>query len=159
VRLYPHTDEEISQYSWDEFIAHTVYVSNIQGSALYDASLGDPELIDEMFEDAKKKQSTKRVDRTPESRPDEIEWRPSRRGYSREVEAIYDLTSNIVALRGELGRWPSHTTERQMPKRPWMPAELVEEMMRARSRRERDDRIARAQQRDRERQEAASNAG
>jgi hypothetical protein len=134
-------------------------VSNIQGSALYDASLGDRELIDEMFEDAKRRQSQKRVERPAEARPDEIEWRPSRRGYSREVEAIYDLTSNIVALRGELGRWNATTTERQMPKRPWMPAEMVEEMMRGRAKVIRDEKIAAAQARHRARREAASNAG
>lgn len=110
-----------------------------------------------MYQEAVRKQSSKVVEKAPDARPDELEWRPSRRGYSREVEAIYDLTSNIVALRGEMGHWPATTTERQMPKRPWLPSELVDEMMRARSRAIRDEKIAASQQRHKERKEAAVN--
>lgn len=104
-----------------------------------------------MYEEAKAKQSSKAK---PDEAPEE-EWRPPRRGYTREVEAIYDLTSNIVALRGEMGRWNRTTTANQMPKRPWFPAEVVEAKMAARSRARRDAAIMRAQQRHRERKEAA----
>lgn len=149
MRLYPHTEEEVSRYSWDDFIAYCVYVTNIQGSALYDATLGDAEMIEAMYQEAKAKQSAK-IKEAP--RPEE-EWRPPRRGYTRTVEAVYDLTSNIVALRGELGRWNRTTTANQMPRRPWFPAEVVEARMAARSRSIRDSKIAAAQQRHRERRE------
>ena len=119
-----------------------MYCTNIQGSALYDATLGDKELIDQMYAEAMAKQSAKRRE---EPKPVEEESRPARRGYSREVEAIYDLTDNVVALRGELGRWPRTTTERQMTKRPWFPAEVVADRMRHRARQKRDSAIVAAQ--------------
>lgn len=128
-------------YSWEEFIRCAVYCTNIQGSALYDATLGDQDLIDQMYEEMVAEQSSKRK---KQIEPGE-EPRPPRRGYSREVEAIYDLTDNIVALRGEMGKWSRTTTERQMSKRPWFPAEVAQERMRARARHRRDTAIRRAQ--------------
>jgi hypothetical protein len=151
VRLYPHTDEEISHYAWTTFINNCVYCTNIQGSALYDATLGDKEMIDQMFEDAKARQSMK----IKEVEKPEEEWRPSRRGYTREVEALYDVASNIVALRGELGKWNRTTSMNQMPRRPWMPQEVVEARMAHRSRTIRDEKIKAAQQRHRERRLAS----
>lgn len=80
---------------------------------------------------------------------EEEEARPPRRGYTRTVEAIYDLIDNIVALRGEMGRWsPSHT-ERAMTKRPWFPSEVVAARVRNRNRTIRDAKIAQAQARSR----------
>lgn len=121
-----------------------MYCTNIQGSGLYDATLGDEELIAQMFEEAKAKQSSKM--KAPEHKP-EMEYRPPRRGYSREVEAIYDLTDNIVALRGEMGRWPRTTTTSAMSKRPWFPGELVQEKMRRRAKAHVSSAIERAQAR------------
>lgn len=122
-----------------------MYCTNIQGSALYDATLGDKQLIEAMYEEELKRISAKVVVKKAE----EMEARPPRRGYSREVEAIYDLVDNIVALRGEMGRWsPSHT-ERAMPKRPWFPAEVVATRVRNRNRTIRDQKIAQAQARNR----------
>lgn len=153
MRLYDHTDEEISRYSWDDFIDHTVYCTNIQGSAIYDSTLGDKELIEQMYQDELKRISSKIVVKTEEG---EKEQRPPRRGYTREVEALYDLTDNIVALRGEMGKWSPAHTERAMSKRPWFPAEVVNMRVRNRNRAIRDARIAEAQQRSRQRQVAAS---
>jgi hypothetical protein len=143
VRLYPHTDEDLAQYSWDTFLRHCVYITNHQGSAMYDATLGDAELIEEMYQEEIARQSSK----AKEPPRVEIEYRPPRRGYSREVEAIYDLIDNIVALRGELGRWPRTTTERHMTKRPWFPAEVVRSKMGKRARERRDKAINAAQAR------------
>lgn len=120
-----------------------MYCTNIQGSLLYDATLGDKELIEAMYADELERISSKRVTRKDE----ESEYRPPRRGYTRTVEAIYDLTDNIVALRGEMGRWsPSHT-ERAMTKRPWFPAEVVATRVRNRNRTMRDAKIRAAQER------------
>lgn len=117
-------------------------VTNVQGSALYDATLGDKELIEQMYAEELERISSKRVERNE----GEKEHRPPRRGYTRTVEAIYDLTDNIVALRGELGRWSPSTTARHMSKRPWFPAEVVAERVRNRNRSMRDDRIKASQQ-------------
>ena len=96
---------------------------------MYDSTLGDEQLIDHMFEQAKARQSAKRKEAAEEKE----EYRPPRRGYSREVEAIYDLTDNVIALRAEMGKWPRTTTEKAMVKRPWFPAEAVADKMRKRA--------------------------
>jgi hypothetical protein len=83
-----------------------------------------------MYEEAKAEQSSKI--RKPEAK-EELDPRPPRRGYSREVEAIYDLTDNIVALRAEMGRWQPSQTARSFARRPWFPAEVVQERMRKRA--------------------------
>jgi hypothetical protein len=141
-RLFPD-EYRSSVFTWDQFLEWTVYVTNIQGSAMYDASLGDTALIDDLYEQARAEQSAK-IKKTEKP---EDEWRPPRRGYSREVEAIYDLVDNLVALRGEMGRWPATTTERVMSKRPWFPAEVVQERMRAYARHRRDTALKAAQSR------------
>lgn len=132
-------------YAWDELLEHIVYVTNIQGSAMYDSTLGDKSLIDEMYELAREEQSSKRKKLHDDEEGLEAN-RPPRRGYSREVEAIYDLMDNVVALRGEMGRWPRPTTERAMSKRPWFPGEVVQERMRQYARTRRDSAIKAAQQ-------------
>jgi len=147
VRLYEHTDEEISRYSWQDFLDHLVYVTNIQGSALYDATLGDKELIETMYADELERISSKLVSKKDSDK----EARPPRRGYTRTVEAIYDLVDNVVALRGEMGQWSPTSTQRQMSKRPWFPAEVVAERVRNRNRSIRDAKIAQAQARSRAR--------
>lgn len=124
-----------------------LYCTNIQGSALYDVTLGDKDLIDQIFEQLKREQSEKR--KKPETNL-EHEARPPRRGFTREVEAIYDLADNITALRAEFGKWPRTTTERAMVKRPWFPAELAQARMRHRAIQYRDGAIAAAQARWRE---------
>jgi hypothetical protein len=121
-----------------------VHCTNIQGSALYDSTLGDREMIDQMYEEAKAEQSAKVKRTTPE---DELEYRPPRRGYSREVEALYDLTDHIVALRAEMGRWPNTQTARAFTRRPWFPAEVVQEKMRKRAKQNVNRAIAAAQAR------------
>lgn len=140
-RFYPG-EYPAGAYPWEQFIRYAVHCTNIQGSALYDATLGDKQLIEELYAEAKKEQSAKK-----RAKPsgDELEPRPPRRGYSREVEAIYDLTDNIVALRAEMGRWSRGDTARGMSKRPWFPAEIVEDRMRRRSRKNRDRAIAESQ--------------
>jgi hypothetical protein len=157
VRLFPHTPEEISCYSWETFIRLAVYCTNIQGSALYDATLGDQDLIEEMYADLKEQQSSKRKPAASES--PEIEERPPRRGYSREVEAIYDLIDNLVALRAEMGRWPQAQTARAFSKRPWFPGEVAQEKMRLRARRNVNRAIAAAQAHWLERQGNDDSAG
>lgn len=118
-------------------------MTNIQGSALYDASLGDPELVNQMYEQMVQEQSSKRKKLREDA---EEEENPPRRGYSREVEAIYDLADNIVALRAEMGRWPRTQTTRVMSRRPLFPAEAARQRMAARARKRRDAAIAKAQQ-------------
>ena len=146
-RLYGADYYALSAVSWEDFLRHCVYCSNIQGSALYDATLGDEELILQIFEEMKEEQSSKRKKVVlPQD-----EARPSRRGYSREVEALYDLQDNIVALRGEMGNWPATRTEKVMAKRPWFPSEKAQAMMRQRARNIRDQRIEEAKARWRKR--------
>lgn len=139
------TDECIqASFSWDSFIRHMVYVTNIQGSAMYDATLGDNNLIDQIFDRLVEEQS-KKIKSNPED--DDILNRPPRRGYSREVEALYDLTDNIVALRAEMGKWSRMQTSRVMVKRPLFPAEAAQERMRKRAARRRENAIVTAQAR------------
>lgn len=88
-------------------------------------------MIESMFEDAKAEQSAKRRVEKP---VEELEDRPPRRGYSRTVEALYDVADNLVALRAEMGHWPQTQTARAFSKRPWFPAEVVQEKMRKRAR-------------------------
>lgn len=123
---------------------HVVYVTNIQGSAIYDSTLGDPELVDQIYEQLIHEQSSKMRKEREEL---ENSARPPRRGYSREVEAIYDLTDNIVALRAEMGKWSGTHMSRALSKRPLFPAEAAHDRMRARARKRRDDAIAKAQNR------------
>lgn len=144
-RLYETDEYAKCVYSWDAFVRHVVYVTNIQGSALYDASLGDPALVDQMFDEMVQEQSSKRK-KLREDSEEEI-GTPPRRGYSREVEAIYDLTDNIVALRAEMGRWPRTQTSRMMSRRPLFPAEAARQRMDARAKKRRDAAIAAAQAR------------
>lgn len=150
-RLFDAGDYTLSVLSWDALIRHIVYVTNIQGSALYDSTLGDEELVNEMYDQMVEEQSSKR--KKEDEHGVEIEYHPPRRGYSREVEAIYDLTDNIVALRAEMGKWPRTQTAKMMSKRPLFPAEAAQERMRARARKRRDEAVAKAQARWRERHE------
>jgi len=129
-----------------------LHCTNIQGSALYDATLGDEDLIEQMFEDAKAEQSAKVRVKKPENA---IEDRPPRRGYTREVEATYDLIDNIVALRAEMGRWPTTQTARAFSRRPWFPAERVQDLMSKRARQHVNRAIAAAQARWSERNDNA----
>lgn len=124
---------------------YAIHCTNIQGSALYDASLGDEQLVEKMFAEAKAEQSAKV--KKPTEKSDGLEHRPPRRGYSRVVEAIYDLTDNVVALRAEMGRWPPSQTTKAFVKRPWFPAEMVQEKMRKRARQNVNRAIATAQAR------------
>lgn len=121
-----------------------MYVTNIQGSALYDATLGDEQLVEQIYEQLVGEQSSKI--KKPE---EDIEnsARPPRRGYSREVEAIYDLSDHIVALRAEMGKWTRTATSRAMSKRPLFPAEAAQDRMRLRAKRRREDAVAKAQAR------------
>lgn len=120
-----------------------MYLTNIQGSALYDTTLGDEQLINQIYDQLLEEQSTKIKKESKE----EISGRPPRRGYSREVEAIYDLTDHIVALRAEMGKWSRTTTSSAMIKRPLFPAEAAQERMRIRAKRRRDEAVAKAQAR------------
>lgn len=132
----------MARYTWQGFLDYVVYCTNIQGSALYDATLGDKEMIEQMYAEEIERISSKRI-----AKNDEIDMAPPRRGYTRAVEAIYDLTDNIVALRGEMGQWSPITTERQMSKRPEFPGEVVAERVRNRNRKKRDEKIAASQAR------------
>lgn len=143
VRLFPTDEYTRSKFSWESFLRLAVYCSNIQGSALYDATLGDDSLIEDMYRDAVREQSAKR--KKPVS--EHLEQRPPRRGYTREVEAIYDLHDSIVALRAESGRWSCTQAERLAARRPWFPAEVVADRMRARARARRDAAITAAMKR------------
>lgn len=140
-RFYPEHYPPGS-FPWEQFIRYAVHCTNKQGSALYDATLGDQELIDQMYDEAKAEQSSK-VRKAKDE--EELDPRPPRRGYSREVEAIYDLTDNIVALRAEMGRWPPFQTAKAFAPRPWFPAEVVQERMRKRAKRRVNQAVARAQ--------------
>lgn len=140
-------------YPWEQFIRYAIHCTNIQGSALYDSSLGDEQLVEKMYEEAKAEQSAK-IKKSSE-KSDGLEYRPPRRGYSRVVEAIYDLTDNVVALRAEMGRWPPSQTTKAFVKRPWFPAEMVQDRMRKRARKNVNRAIAAAQARWQERNDDA----
>lgn len=144
VRLYPHSQEEVSRYTWGDFLRFVVYCTNEAGSALYDATLGDQDVIDELYNAALEEQSKKLKPK------DEGEYHPSRRGYTREVEATLEVADNVIALRAEMGKWKGSST-RFTPK-PLFPAEAVQDRLRSRNRAIRDDRVAAAQARWRKKQ-------
>lgn len=117
-----------------------MYCTNEHGSALFDSTLGDPELLEEMYKNAVKEQSSKlRKDESAE------EYHPARRGYTREVEATLDVADHLVALRAELGKWRGSST--RFSPRPVFPAEAVQEKLRMRNRTIRDEKIKAAQAR------------
>ncbi|QFP94186.1 tail assembly chaperone [Mycobacterium phage JoieB] len=132
--------EDTSRYSWDKFLRNAVYCTNEHGSALFDATLGDQDVIDELYEKAVAEQSSKR--KKPDS---EDEYQPSRRGYTRQVEATLDVVDNLIALRAEMGKWKASST--RFSPRPVFPAQAVQDRLRKRNRAIRDDRIAKAQER------------
>lgn len=105
---------------------------------MFDSTLGDKELLEELYQDAKKKQSAKTRDQS-EDEP----YHPARRGYTREVEATLDVADHLVALRAEIGKWRGSST--RFSSRPLFPAEAVQERLRSRNRRIRDEKIAAAQ--------------
>lgn len=129
------------RYTWDRFIRAAVYCVNEQGSALYDATLGDPELIEELFEKAKAEQSSKRR----KTEADKDEYRPSRRGYTRTVEKLHDIEDNLIASRAEAGKWKPSSVK--FSRRPLFPSEAVQERMRKRARAHTASAIAAAQER------------
>lgn len=125
-----------------------MYCTNQQGSELYNATHGDPDLIKDMFEAAKERQSKKIKD--PETTDD---WHPPRRGYTREVEKLDDVVDNLIALRAEMGKW--RRTSTRFTVRPLFPAQAVDELMRNRSVSNRDEKIKASQERHRQRRLAA----
>ena len=135
--------EDTSEYTWSRFLRLAHYCTQEYGTALFDVTLGDPELIEKMYKEELEKQS-KKV-KTPEADDD---WHPPRRGYTREVAAMLDVADNLIALRAEMGKWKGSST--RMNPRPLFPAEAVQERLRQRNRSIRDDRIAAAQKRWRE---------
>lgn len=137
VRLF---DEGPTAFTWERFLRLAHYCTQEYGTALFDVTLGDPELIENMYKAELEKQSKKVKDPT-----DDEDWHPSRRGYTREVAAILDVADNLVALRAEMGKWKGSST--RMNPRPLFPSEAVQERLRKRNRSIRDDRIAAAQAR------------
>ena len=117
-------------------LAH--YCTQEYGSALFDATLGDKELIEDMYQEELRKQSQKV--KSPDADDD---WHPPRRGYTREVAAILDVADNLIALRAEMGKWKGSST--RFNPRPLFPQEAVQDRLRKRNRAIRDDRIAAAQ--------------
>lgn len=115
-----------------------MYCTNEQGSALFDSTLGDDELLEDMYKEAVRKQSAKVKD--PD---DDKPYHPSRRGYTREVEATLDVADNLVALRAEIGKWRGSST--RFSPRPLFPASAVQERLRRRNVAIRDQKIAAAQ--------------
>lgn len=105
---------------------------------MYDATLGDSGLIDDLYAQAVEKQSSKIKDRE-----DDAPYYPSRRGYTREVEATLDVADNLIALRAETGKWRPSST--RFNPRPLFPGEAVQDKLRARNRKIRDEKIAAAQ--------------
>lgn len=115
-----------------------MYCTNIQGSALYDVTLGDEDLINDLYEKAKKEQSAKLK---PVDEPNVKRHKP-RRGYSREVEVLQDLVDNVIAFRAEAGKWKASSVKYSA--RPQFPADAVRELMTARARARRDAAIVKA---------------
>lgn len=120
-----------------------VYCTNEHGSALFDMSLGDKDVIEDLYKAALERQSKKVKD------VEDDEYHPSRRGYTREVEATLEVADNVLALRAEMGKWKGNM---RFSPRPLFPAEVVQDRLRKRNRGIRDDRVAAAQARWRKRQ-------
>lgn len=106
---------------------------------MFDATLGDPDVIEELYKQALEEQSKK------QKKGQQDEYQPSRRGYTREVEAALDVADNLIALRAEMGKWKGSSTRFSV--RPLFPSQAVQDRLRNRNRAIRDDRIAAAQAR------------
>lgn len=117
-----------------------MYCTNEHGSALFDATLGDEDVLEDLYRAELVKQSKKLKD--PD---DDKPYHPSRRGYTREVEAILDVADNLIAMRAEAGKWRGSST--RFSARPLFPAQAVQERLRKRNMSIRDEKIKAAQQR------------
>lgn len=132
-----------SRFTWEQFLRNAVYCTNEHGSELFNATLGDEDTLEDMYKKALEEQSRKL------KKSDQDEYRPSRRGYTRVVEATLDVADNIIALRAEMGRWKGSST--RMSPRPVFPSTAVQDRLTRRNRAIRDDRIAASQARWRQR--------
>lgn len=79
---------------WAQFLNYAEYVGNIEGSALWAAQLSDDRLLPEI-EAAIKASKGKEAGRPPLA------------GYSREVDAMFRVATELRMLRAEIGKWGS----------------------------------------------------
>lgn len=79
---------------WGQFLSYTSYlVANIDGCALWAAQLDDERFLPEIEKRLKELKKSKE------------QARPALAGYTREVDGLFRIATELRMLRAEMGRW------------------------------------------------------
>lgn len=79
---------------WSQFLTYATYVGQIDGGVLWAAQLNDDRFLPEI------EKSIKETKGKPPARP-------SLTGYSREVDGLLQVATELRLLRAEMGKWTS----------------------------------------------------
>lgn len=77
---------------WDQFLVYAAYVSRIDGSRLWAAQLSDDRFLPVIEKQLKEMKEPAR---------------PALSGYSREVDGLFRVATELRLLRAEMGKWGS----------------------------------------------------
>jgi hypothetical protein len=80
---------------WDQFLIYATYVGNIEGSQLWAAQLSDDRFLPDIERELKAMKAA--GDKA----------RPPLAGYTREVDALFRVATELRLLRAEMGKWGS----------------------------------------------------
>jgi hypothetical protein len=75
---------------WDQFLTYAAYVAQIDGGAVWAAQLGDDRFLPLIAKQMKESTGPAR---------------PPLSGYSREVDAMFRVATELRLLRAEIGKW------------------------------------------------------
>ena len=78
---------------WAQFLTYANYVAEVDGSALWAAQLNDERFLPAIRA------------RLKEMAKEGVEARPPLAGYSREVDGLHRVATELRMLRAEIGRW------------------------------------------------------
>lgn len=85
---------------WPQFHTYATYVGNIDGSALWAAQLNDERFLPDF---RKALAEARKAARKANAKP----ARPSLQGYTREVDGMFRVATELRMLRAEIGKWGS----------------------------------------------------
>jgi hypothetical protein len=80
---------------WAQFLVYADYVANIEGARIWASQLGDDRFLPQFKEQFEKAKANGEVSRPPLA------------GYSREVDGLFRVATEIRLLRAEIGKWGS----------------------------------------------------
>lgn len=78
---------------WDQFLVYAHYLGQIDGSVLWAAQLDDDRFLPEIEKQIKEQKENKKPARPPLA------------GYSREVDGMFRVATELRMLRAEIGKW------------------------------------------------------